>query len=228
MSDYSLNETASLLRLAAKGAGYSWGHADEVSRAGYWLTSRNFPAPALIANLLRQLQTEDRVDHFMPVMEQGDSAHTTVFKAVGSYLCPILLGSTISDGVVLINRSDKICCFNVKSPALLLPFIADLSQRLNQTVSVSFDSNKVIVDDTHIRVDNRDVMSLEVAKSIVVALHIENEFVFGKADKPEQCSRVSVEPAIWQLLEEFAHRTYAPATESSRLLGAGAGTLDND
>ena len=30
------------------------------------------------------------------------------------------------------------------------------------------------------------------------------------------------------VLNTFAHRTYAPATEESRLLGAGAGLSDND
>jgi hypothetical protein len=29
-------------------------------------------------------------------------------------------------------------------------------------------------------------------------------------------------------LEAFAQRTYAPATEASRMLGAGAGLSDND
>ncbi|MFV1875593.1 hypothetical protein [Nioella sp.] len=29
-------------------------------------------------------------------------------------------------------------------------------------------------------------------------------------------------------LNAFAHRTYAPATEESRLAGAGAGLTDND
>ena len=37
----------------------------------------------------------------------------------------------------------------------------------------------------------------------------------------------SVDPAAWARLEAFAHRTYAPDTEASRLRGAGAGLIDD-
>lgn len=33
---------------------------------------------------------------------------------------------------------------------------------------------------------------------------------------------------VWNRLAEFAHKTYVPATEQSRMMGAGAGTTDND
>ncbi|MEM9059713.1 MAG: DUF3726 domain-containing protein [Pseudomonadota bacterium] len=36
------------------------------------------------------------------------------------------------------------------------------------------------------------------------------------------------DPATCKILTGFAHRTYAPATEQSRMAGAGAGLLDND
>jgi len=40
--------------------------------------------------------------------------------------------------------------------------------------------------------------------------------------------RVNIDEAIWLRLGEYAQRTYAPATEQSRLLGAGAGVVDSD
>ena len=41
-------------------------------------------------------------------------------------------------------------------------------------------------------------------------------------------TRATPDPVCWDTLNRFAHRTYAPATEESRLLGAGAGLSDND
>lgn len=41
-------------------------------------------------------------------------------------------------------------------------------------------------------------------------------------------TRVPDAPDVLVVLERFAHRTYAPATEQSRLSGAGAGLVDND
>jgi len=40
--------------------------------------------------------------------------------------------------------------------------------------------------------------------------------------------RCEIADDVWSRLEEFTYRTYAPATEESRVLGAGAGLSDND
>ena len=37
----------------------------------------------------------------------------------------------------------------------------------------------------------------------------------------------TVDPSAWARLEAYAHRTYAPDTEASRLRGAGAGLIDD-
>ncbi|MDG1258191.1 MAG: DUF3726 domain-containing protein, partial [Paracoccaceae bacterium] len=41
-------------------------------------------------------------------------------------------------------------------------------------------------------------------------------------------SRAVIDVKTRTCLEEFAQRTFAPATEASRLAGAGAGLSDND
>ena len=41
-------------------------------------------------------------------------------------------------------------------------------------------------------------------------------------------TRAHPDPAAWQALLGLAHRTYAPATEASRRLGAGSGLRDDD
>jgi hypothetical protein len=45
--------------------------------------------------------------------------------------------------------------------------------------------------------------------------------------KPIQ-TRVEPSPDVWQSLNHFAHRTYAPATDQSRLTGAGSGLANDD
>ncbi len=44
----------------------------------------------------------------------------------------------------------------------------------------------------------------------------------------ESCSRLDPSSKSLTVLQNWAHRTYAPATEASRLAGAGAGVTDND
>jgi hypothetical protein len=41
-------------------------------------------------------------------------------------------------------------------------------------------------------------------------------------------NRCKVADDVWNRLEELTYLTYAPATEESRVLGAGAGLSDND
>ena len=43
-----------------------------------------------------------------------------------------------------------------------------------------------------------------------------------------QPGAVDIADEIWEALSAFAHRTYVPASEASRLKGAGAGLTDND
>ena len=53
--------------------------------------------------------------------------------------------------------------------------------------------------------------------------------VAGPLSSPRpQTQRADVDANTLATLNAFAHRTYAPATEASRLKGAGAGLSDND
>ncbi|MGA0281445.1 MAG: hypothetical protein ACO3K9_07130, partial [Paracoccaceae bacterium] len=50
----------------------------------------------------------------------------------------------------------------------------------------------------------------------------------AQATEPRLQSRIDVPQDIFDRLSALAHKTYAPATEESRLAGAGAGLSDND
>lgn len=229
MNDYSLNETANRFRLAAKGAGYSWGYADEISRAGYWLASRNLPASDMIATLLQLIQASNDLNHHMPVISgRSSNAEFIAETNDGDWLCPVMLGAAISDGFVSSANGEEIICKNVKCPLLLIPFIADFSLRIKRVVSVRLDSLELLIDESRIRIPNDDVAALDKAAEVVISTEAKKQNVLTETDVPILTSRVDVQPATWHLLEALAHRTYAPATESSRMLGAGAGIQDND
>lgn len=51
------------------------------------------------------------------------------------------------------------------------------------------------------------------------------------SDRPslaDPCKRIAMDPTLWAHLNKLAAKTYVPATEASRLSGAGAGLTDND
>ena len=51
---------------------------------------------------------------------------------------------------------------------------------------------------------------------------------FNKIEENPLAKRCKVDNDVWNRLEEFTYRTYAPVTDESRMLGAGSGLSDND
>ncbi len=50
----------------------------------------------------------------------------------------------------------------------------------------------------------------------------------GEAAAPPSPSPATIAQSVWDALDALAQNTYVPATEASRLAGAGAGLTDND
>jgi hypothetical protein len=50
----------------------------------------------------------------------------------------------------------------------------------------------------------------------------------ASVESQQRATRATPNPKAWDILTRFAHRTYAPATEESRRLGAGDTQSDAD
>ena len=206
----SLNEVEAAAKKAARGAGYTWGLAEEAGKAVRWLCARDLDGCAALAALLEWSEGKDPRDLAPEWEEAGWSA-----KAA---LCPLTVGAVISDHVPVASRKE-IELGEVVQPILLVPFAAILADQFATSVSVTWSGGKVVVD--------RDNAWLEgqVANRSPWARIEPNGRV---ADPRPHRTRARPDAKAWRILNSFAHRTYAPATEESRLKGAGAGTTDND
>ena len=129
--------------------------------------------------------------------------------------CPVALGlGTLSDydGAGTLEFSD------VKAPLLSVPFLARaLGDRCAAVVSL--DSEALMVSATCIQGTCR----APHAKVMTVAPSAQEMSPIAAVNRVE-----SISPEALDALSEFAARTYAPASEASRLSGAGAGLTDND
>lgn len=186
---YSLNETEALVRKAARGAGYSWGEAEDAGRAVRWLEARSLPGAAAALHLF--------------------GLKTTGALAPDS--CGLTLGTRLSDGVL-----PEGTLANVDAPLLLLPFAHAMGTDqtltwLTGTACLGTDGTATL---TGAPPALRDDMTLSQGRSTGTSL-----IATTRADIPQ---------AVIDGLTALAARTYAPATEASRLLGAGAGLSDND
>ena len=105
---WSLGETAALVLKAARGAGMSWGLAEETAASVVWLHSRGLPGISALCSYLGQAAA--------PQSPEGG--------------CPIMTGCALFDGMMDVpeTSSQTLDLGHVHAPLLLLPFVARLEQ----------------------------------------------------------------------------------------------------
>ena len=214
---HSLNEIEAQAKRASRGAGLSWGMAEEAAKATRWLASHGLAGPALLADVLTQ---NDAVPH----AQIAPATLDCVWRAPAGALCPLTAGAALNDCADRLASGQTIEMANVSFPLLVLPFAGWAAIHIGAPVCVTWqdlqihtDGDGILVDDPHSQINTAR------AATLVCQQVTEHQRTLGR---PGQ--RGDVAPDVWARLDVFAQRTYAPATEASRLLGAGAGVSDND
>jgi len=207
---FSLNEIEATAKRAARGAGYDWGHAEEAAQATRWLCAQGLDGVGALVQLLDQNLTASSERH-RPRINDGEWVGEKV-------LCPLATGAALSDCAQFLNDA-PVFVKDIAVPALLLPFAANAARLLKSTVTIEFDGTEAITDGFSLTLTNG---MPDHASRISVRLG----GLLTEATPPK--SRAMPDPDTWSALNRYAHRTYAPATDESRLRGAGAGLSDND
>ncbi|WP_299478865.1 DUF3726 domain-containing protein [uncultured Roseibium sp.] len=205
----SLNEIEATAKRATRGAGYSWGLAEEASKATRWLSRQGQDGVAALAALLDKGLAQP-ADH-------RPCAADEVWRNDGD-LCPLATGAFLSDCAQGL-RSGPVTMQRVAVPLFILPFAANAASELRCCVRVEMDGQVAMTDGGNLQCP--DVLP-ELAERITVQT--------SETAPPwrPRGAQMCPDPDSWDRLAVLAHRTYAPATEESRLRGAGAGLSDND
>ncbi len=207
---YALNEVEATAKKAARGAGYSWGHAEETAKATRWLCAQGLDGCAALAGLLGSLNDGAKIQPPQDC-KSGD------WQAAGD-LCPLTTGAALSDFAFLMRERD-VQLSDTAYPELLLPFAAMAAKQLGMTVSVTCNQASAVTDGTTLSITGR-------FPARAAQVTISHGKVLGAIQTLQ--TRATPNDADWSLLNTVAHRTYAPATEASRRLGAGTEQSDND
>lgn len=189
---FSLNEVEALAKRATRGAGYTWGMAEEAGKATRWLCAHGQDGCAVLATLLEHPTTTT----FTAAIKLTDSAH--------------------------LLEEGPFSWHGIKQPAFLLPFAAMAARKAGQGVVVLADNAVAALDGDmlHVTADFP-----EVAERLQAMIGTPS---YASLKPAQTQTRARPRPAIWARLERLAQRTYAPATDASRRLGAGAGASDSD
>lgn len=214
---WSMNEIEALSRKAARGAGMSWGLAEETGKATRKLLEAGINAPDLLAELL---ESNDNVAYasLSPINFHGHWA------ASGNALCPLAAGACLCDYVDAIKSNGPVVLEQTAYPIFLVPFALGAAKTANCTLKLSWDDVEVFASGDGISTvgDLPSLLTQTTARVECSAVETVGGGVLGHT------SRAEVSPEIAARLNALAHRTYAPSTEASRISGAGAGLSDND
>ena len=208
----SLNEIEGLSYKAARGAGMSWGLAEEAAFATRWLAVRDANwGRSLIALLERHGDTA------APALRELEMSSSRA----GVAMCPIHAGAAVAD---LLPFNNRMTLHDVLLPVWLLPF-AERIARATLNVELTWSTGVCSV-----RADAPLPLSASELPERLEWLRIERR----ASNRTDSATRsaipagVPADPGDWAKLETWAHRTYVPASLKSRLAGAGAGLSDND
>lgn len=204
---HSLNEVEALAKKAARGAGLSWGEADEAGKAVRWLCGWGCDGVGILA---RWLGSSERELDNAPL-----SVSDPVWRAPSGRLDPFQCGAMLSDFAHRLPEQRRIELAGLSFPLLIFPFVARSAQHIRQPVSVSWGAVSMVSDGHGVTLSDDAGLLADSCDIAVVSLDC--------AMGAPAATVTRAHPAADDLavLEVFAHRTYAPATEESRRLGAG-------
>ncbi len=215
----SRNETESLCAKAARGAGYSWGLAEEAGFAAGWLAAQGIDGTGAFLALLTEKLTNP-AENAAPRPTPGHWQ-----SAAQRPLCPITLGAALTDCALLadgpFSRDTRLD--PVMAPLLLVPFLARAAQMCDRQVLVDGQDGQLLITSNG-AFDGRAAVSFLGRGPLALTLR-STQSPEAPQGGPARLPLVSL--AVLEGLNALALRTTVPATDASRR-GAGSSTTDND
>lgn len=204
-----MGEVQALALKAARGAGYPWAMAEDAGRAVRWLCEGGADGCGALVSVLEQGFAGALPQHSPRIEAEG-------WQGTGA-LCPLITGAAVSD-FARIWDSRGLELTGVAAPILIVPFAAQVVRNQDRFVEVRCGPARAVSDGVAVAWTG----TFGPMGDVAVALCDE------VPDGARALTRAEPDPDDWAVLLTFADKTYAPATEASRRLGAGGETPDTD
>lgn len=211
---YSLNELHSLIHKAAIGSGLPTGHAAAIAKAGIWLAQRQFPVCEIIARSL---------GHRHSNTDAARSPGRFDFQDARSAID----GIAAIDLLLAAPRDTKTVLHFLDEPALLLGLVGVATEHNANCITLLMEQGSIAVHGSY-ALSRTNTNTLATGNTISLTLS-------SVEPERQQSQRLSTryDPSDnndtgWNQLNALANKTYVPASDHSRIAGAGAGLTDND
>lgn len=215
----SLNEVEAYGRRAARGAGMSWGLAEEAGKAARWLSARGLPGVELLL-LLLTANDGRRYESMAPAMGARR------WESPDGTLCPICCGAALSDRVADRVPGEALVLRALAYPLLLAPFLDHTRHPLAGSFSLRWPGLRMGVSARAVALDYLEASVLYAERVDEAALSVDTGPEADPTHRP-RIAGVDVQAPVWHALNDLGKRTYVPASAESRAR-AGAGRTDND
>ncbi len=208
--ELSLNEFQMLAIKAAHGVGLEWGVAEDAGYASRWLASHNFDAGASLCRVLSNFQK----DEYFNLMPNVKGENWTAQSVASSLLAGVRISdrpSLIAGSVVTIKALD--------CPLFMYPFLAHAAYVSKCSLRIEGQNFRALVGSEGV---DQEGDALEGSDVVIDRQN-------GKPMPSEQeHTRANLLEEDLAKLEKWAAKTYAPASEASRLKGAGDGNSNDN
>ena len=201
----TLSEIDTTSKRATRGAGFSWGVAEEVGKNMRLLELYGLPG---IKNLNKFLK-DYKEKQFQKITLISETNNSNKYP-----FCPIILGTNFIDQVNLLEKINNIQISNVAFPILFLPFVSRASELIGKRIFLKIDEKEFLLN------LNQSIYSnylkneiLEICNTVNISF-IENNNTFNENE--------------WKELYKLSEDTFVEETESLKIGAAGAGLTDND
>jgi hypothetical protein len=202
----SRGEYRSLVAKAFRGASYPWGLTEDAGFAAVRAAELGLGSPNMVVRLLETVDGRP-TSSLMPSRPGASHANAS---------CPVCLGAALVDA----RFDERLEVEVIAAPLLVVPFLHEIVRTDGASgFRVGWAEGEAVVDPAGAVVSGQSPTGPTVVRIVPDA---------SVSGLTKRCTRVEVDANTIASLEWFARRTFAPATESGRVSGAGAGTHDND
>ena len=204
----TLSEVESTALKAARGAGMSWGMAEEAAFAARWLAEQGLDGLTLLA-------------HHLTRPTAPPTYHNHRWQAAGATLCPIATGAALSDHFHLPEGplTHPVELRNLSAPALILPFLATSAARSGVVIMAQWHGcTAILAPDTPLAVTDLDHLLTDHAPVATIT---------AAALLPNSPYQTTLTSTTEHILKTLVQRTYVPASDQSRRGAGGSGNDDS-
>ena len=203
---WSGNELRAQVTKAARGLGYDWGRAKYLGESVLRAERNGLSALASFLQLIDTLDTGP--SHLL---------HSNLLKGDTVRVDVVDIGITLIDHLPVLDFQ-RLVAFDVAGFPLFLGILCYGLTGTDRALQIEIDGIECVVQ------ADRILVGLEPPFQGLCSLRA----CPLRHDDWQSVNRFEVADSDAEVLDHLASRVYAPATEASRLAGAGAGLNDND